>query len=165
MCSRSTLLGSISSPSCREHVEGLVAGAARLVSCACQVRTHANTHNSVRHMSRHARTPQSGTATTAVARVKVLDAHSDPQIPAATDLRHIILAGGLFVVLASNEGSVEYMPPERRPAAVFPACCSQEEEGHHFWSTAKGSLPPPCIPHRGTVRLYKTEIKLKPHTG
>ena len=29
----------------------------------------------------------------------------------------------------------------------------------------RGSLPPPCIPHRGTVRLYKTEIKLKPHTG
>ena len=48
---------------------------------------------------------------TAVARVKVLDAHRDPHIPAAADLRHIILAGGLFAVLASNEGSVEYMPP------------------------------------------------------
>ena len=97
----------------------------------------------------------------------MLDAHSDPQIPAATDLRHIILAGGLFAVLASNEGSVECMPPERRPAAAFPACCSREEESVTLGQRPEGACHHPVytyhieVPRR--ILFYKTEIKLKPH--
>ena len=86
--------------------------------------------------------------------------------PPPTILRRIILAGGLFAVLASNEGSVECMPPERRPASAFPACCSQEEKALRLVNSKREPVTTLYgIPHRGTVRFYKTEIKLKPHTG
>ena len=47
----------------------------------------------------------------------------------------------------------------------LPSLLQPRRRRRYAWSTAKGSLPQPCIPHRGTVRFYKTEIKLKPHTG
>ena len=59
----------------------------------------------------------------------MLDAHSDPQVPAAAALRRIILAGDLFAVLASNEGSVECMLPKRRPTAASKPAAAKKKKG------------------------------------
>ena len=67
-------------------------------------------------------------ATTSLANVKVLGAHSEPQVPPGLNVNALMAGGLLMAVLTSNEGSAECMPAKRKaPAAPKPAAAKKKD--------------------------------------